>query len=161
MNEAIGDRIRQLINEFADGKNLLFAKKIGINESNIRNYLSGTQPKFDVLSSIVDKFAINSEWLLTGKGSMLKNKEQLQSLLVQPTHSEESVYYKLYKEERSKVEAQAEEIGRLKAMLEGGGEKKLDTFTEKPTTAYSKSTASSAKRENYPAGSANVPSGTK
>lgn len=46
---------------------------IGTNEANIRNYLAGKQPKFDTLSAIVEKFEINAEWLLAGKGEMLKS----------------------------------------------------------------------------------------
>lgn len=68
---AISERIQMLITEFCDGKNLPFAKAIGINESNIRSYIAGTQPRFDVLAAIADKFAINCEWLLTGRGEML------------------------------------------------------------------------------------------
>mgnify|MGYP000426009979 CR=1 FL=1 len=59
-----------LIQEFSNGVNSQFAKLIGVNESNIRSYLAGTQPKFDVLSAIAGKLAINCEWLLTGKGKV-------------------------------------------------------------------------------------------
>ena len=68
-----------LIQEFSNGVNSQFAKLIGVNESNIRSYLAGTQPKFDVLSAIAGKLAINCEWLLTGKGNMLKEQEQQNS----------------------------------------------------------------------------------
>ncbi|MBA4500499.1 S24 family peptidase [Bacteroides fragilis] len=68
----ISGRIQMLINEFCNGKNSLFANRLGVNESNIRSYLSGTLPKFDILSVIAEKFAINCEWLLTGKGEMIK-----------------------------------------------------------------------------------------
>lgn len=75
----ISDRIQMLIQEFSNGVNSQFAKLIGVNESNIRSYLAGTQPKFDVLSAIAGKLAINCEWLLTGKGNMLKEQEQQNS----------------------------------------------------------------------------------
>lgn len=69
----ISDRIQMLIQEFSNGVNSQFAKLIGINESNIRSYIAGTQPKFDVLSTIAKNLAVNCEWLLTGKGSMMKD----------------------------------------------------------------------------------------
>ena len=72
MNTTISERIQALIDAFCNGKNSQFAKAIGVAESNIRSYLSGTQPKFDVLSNIAIRFAINCEWLLTGSGKMLK-----------------------------------------------------------------------------------------
>lgn len=73
-NTTISERIQALIDAFCNGKNSQFAKVIGVAESNIRSYLSGTQPKFDVLSNIASKFAINCEWLLTGNGKMLKEE---------------------------------------------------------------------------------------
>lgn len=72
---SISERIQALIDRFCNGKNSQFAKTIGVAESNIRSYLSGTQPKFDVLSNIAIKFAINCEWLLTGKGDMLNSPD--------------------------------------------------------------------------------------
>lgn len=72
---AISERIQMLITEFCDGKNLPFAKAIGVNESNIRSYIAGTQPRFDVLAAIADKFAVNCEWLLTGRGEMAKTNQ--------------------------------------------------------------------------------------
>ena len=72
---AISERIQMLITEFCDGKNLPFAKAIGVNESNIRSYIAGTQPRFDVLAAIAEKFAINCEWLLTGRGEMTKTNQ--------------------------------------------------------------------------------------
>lgn len=72
-NTSISERIQALINAFCNGKNSQFAKIIGVAESNIRSYLAGTQPKFDILSTIAKTFAINCEWLLTGEGDMLKS----------------------------------------------------------------------------------------
>ena len=47
---------------------------VGTSEANIRNYIDGRQPKFDFLSSVAQNFEINFEWLLTGKGEMLYEK---------------------------------------------------------------------------------------
>lgn len=71
MEQSIGDRIKLLVQRFG-GSNLQFANILGVNESNIRNYISGTQPKFDILQSIVQKFEVNAEWLLTGEGDITK-----------------------------------------------------------------------------------------
>lgn len=45
--EKIGERIQQLVNAVADGKNTIFAAKLGINEANVRSYIRGTLPKAD------------------------------------------------------------------------------------------------------------------
>ena len=96
---AISERIQMLITEFCDGKNLPFAKAIGINESNIRSYIAGTQPRFDVLAAIADKFAVNCEWLLTGRGEMTKTNQST------PV------------EHMQTIKEQAEEIGILKQTI--------------------------------------------
>jgi len=67
---AINARIQLLIEHYANGNNSRFAGMIGISEANVRNYLKGTQPKFDFIAAIAEKFEINYEWLLLGKGTM-------------------------------------------------------------------------------------------
>ena len=68
----INERIKSLVDYFSKGNNSDFANKIGINEANVRNYIANTEPKFNVLEKIVNNF----EWLLTGKGEMLKKEEE-------------------------------------------------------------------------------------
>ena len=41
MDETIHDRIGALVQEYGDGKNTVFANKIGISEGNIRGYIKG------------------------------------------------------------------------------------------------------------------------
>ncbi|WP_312394701.1 helix-turn-helix domain-containing protein [Chryseobacterium sp.] len=65
-------RIEQLINRFASGNKSVFAKMIDVGESNIRSYLNGTEPKFNVLEKICRALAINAEWLILGVGAMEK-----------------------------------------------------------------------------------------
>lgn len=64
----INFRIKELVDHFSNGNNSDFANKLGVNEANIRNYIAGTEPKFNVLEKIVTTFEVNYEWLLTGKG---------------------------------------------------------------------------------------------
>lgn len=132
---AISERIQMLITEFCDGKNLPFAKAIGINESNIRSYIAGTQPRFDVLAAIADKFAVNCEWLLTGRGEMIKTNqstpvEHMQTGYVSKNKDKEKIdnsqgtppeiFDKLLstiKEQQITIKEQAEEIGILKQTI--------------------------------------------
>ena len=53
-----------------------FAKEIGKSPATITNILKGrNKPSIDVLQSICDRFrVINPEWLLTGVGSMYRQK---------------------------------------------------------------------------------------
>lgn len=74
--KTIHSRIQELVNKFANGKNTLFASLIGTNEANIRGYTKKVIPKQDILERIVRSFDIDSRWLLTGEGQMLKKKVQ-------------------------------------------------------------------------------------
>lgn len=67
----INFRIKQLVDYFANGNNSVFGNMIGVNESNIRSYINGTEPKFNVIEKICSALAINSEWLVLGVGEML------------------------------------------------------------------------------------------
>ena len=49
------DRLRQMIEYYANKTNIIFAKKIGIGESNIRSWLSGTLPKLDAIEKIASE----------------------------------------------------------------------------------------------------------
>ena len=121
---AISERIQMLITEFCDGKNLPFAKAIGVNESNIRSYIAGTQPRFDVLAAIADKFAINCEWLLTGRGEMTKTNQPTSTEYTQTScvskNKDREIFDKLLstiKEQQMTIKEQAEEIGILKQTI--------------------------------------------
>ncbi|WP_312078422.1 S24 family peptidase [Chryseobacterium sp.] len=76
----INSRIKHLINHFAGGNNSKFAEMIEVGESNVRSYINGTEPKFNVLQKMCRLLAINSEWLIMGvepmeKQSLLSVKE--------------------------------------------------------------------------------------
>ena len=77
---AINERIKIIVDKFANGKNTELARILSTSEANIRNYTSNVMPKFDILSKIVTSFDISPEWLLTGKGNMLREQtEQTES----------------------------------------------------------------------------------
>lgn len=73
----INERISYLIDFKANKNKKKFAEMIGFAPQVISNIVSGrkSKPSFDVLNSISSSFVdINSEWLLTGKGEMLKGE---------------------------------------------------------------------------------------
>ena len=77
----INDRILFIIENQLNGNKKKFAEKIGFAPQVIANIVSGrkSKPSFDVLSAIKSSFDdINSEWLLTGNGPMLKQKNVYQ-----------------------------------------------------------------------------------
>lgn len=118
--ETIHDRIKLLVDKFGDGKNTSFASLIGTNEANIRGYTKGIMPKFDFLEKIARSIDINLDWLLTGRGNMLNNIQtitQKDSEPIMTNNGEAIAYYKMYKEKATEVIFLAEEIGRLKELV--------------------------------------------
>jgi len=80
-----------------------FADVIGVQRSSISHILNGrNKPSYDFIIKILERFqGINAEWLLTGKGSMIKSSLSSNipnirqgSLFDQPTKSEEKTNIK-------------------------------------------------------------------
>ena len=67
----IHERIAFCVQKYGEGKNTLFAEKLGVSEGNIRGYIKGVVPKADVLEKIVRTYEISPEWLLTGRGDIV------------------------------------------------------------------------------------------
>lgn len=118
--ETIHDRVKLLVDTFGNGKNTVFASVIGSNEANVRGYTKNIMPKYDFLEKIARNIEVNLDWLLTGRGSMLREEQPVVQVTAAPGISdigEASVYYRMYKEKDEEVKAQAEEIGQLKERL--------------------------------------------
>ncbi len=73
MKSTIHDRISEIVEHFGNGKNTVIASKLGVSEGNIRGYVKNVMPKHDFLEKIVRCFDVDSTWLLTGIGTMLKD----------------------------------------------------------------------------------------
>ncbi|WP_053326901.1 S24 family peptidase [Chryseobacterium gallinarum] len=73
-------RVKNVIDYFCDGNVLRFSKEIGISQPRINRLFtidtrSGKYPlvSFEIIQAIINKFIkIDSEWLIVGKGEMLK-----------------------------------------------------------------------------------------
>ena len=84
------ERILQIIKSINTNQSE-FAKKIGISQSAISQYLAGQSKGLnsDTLLSIVNEFNINPAWLLTGKGEMVisSGPEVNKSTHLQPVYT--------------------------------------------------------------------------
>lgn len=72
----INDRILYIIENKSNRNKKQFAEMINVAPQVIQNIVSGrrNKPSFDILNAIISTFDdINSEWLITGNGEMLKN----------------------------------------------------------------------------------------
>jgi transcriptional regulator with XRE-family HTH domain len=74
MENNISERLNLIIKELGLSVNK-FAESIGESQSLLHNYVHGRSPSVDVIEKIINHYPqIDAEWLLTGKGEMLKNK---------------------------------------------------------------------------------------
>ena len=72
------------------------------------------KPSYDIIKKILLSFdSINAEWLITGKGEMLKNESKEK----QPIPSDRNEYCDLCKEKEKVIAAQQESINLLKEQI--------------------------------------------
>lgn len=120
-NGTIHERIEHLVKTLADGKNTVFAARLGVSEANIRGYIKGVIPKADILEKIVISYDVNAMWLLTGTGlATLPNQpEDVPAPLTgQSALTDVFKTYEPYIQRKdAKIIQQAEEIGRLKERI--------------------------------------------
>lgn len=109
-NETIHERIKRLVDVLADGKNTVFAQRLGISEANVRGYIKGVVPKTDALEKIVRNYDVSAEWLLTGEGDMLRCAPDESHVHAAPPPP-------LVGDMLDRITAQAAEIGRLEERI--------------------------------------------
>jgi hypothetical protein len=68
----INERIEKIAIKYFDGNNSKFAKLLGTNEANIRNYRTKVIPKTDFIIMLNIKLEISFDWVLLGIGDEKK-----------------------------------------------------------------------------------------
>lgn len=120
MNNDVVSRIKELMN-YHSMNSLSFSKELGYKSSEKISRLfrdGGAKPSYDIIYDISNKFEINTDWLVTGRGQMLRNADVEQNPEAQvENNTSELMLLNMYNEEKSKVEAQAEQIGALKQTI--------------------------------------------
>ncbi len=82
----VNDRFKEIINSLYKGNKRAFAQSVGVSATVVENVVGARQgkPSYDVLEKICANANISAEWLLTGRGEMLRNEDkQLATPLVQ------------------------------------------------------------------------------
>src|SRR5699024_4823170 len=114
-------RIGTLVQEYGDGKNTVFANKIGISEGNVRGYIKGIMPKADVLEKIVRTFDVNAMWLLTGIGQMCVSNLDMSTPVFTSDNDRLATVLQQFdvfiQKKDMQIVQQAEEIGRLRERI--------------------------------------------
>lgn len=116
----INERILYLIEFKANNNKKKFAEMIGYAPQVISNIVSGrkTKPSFEVIHSIISSFVdINPDWLLTGKGEMLRTEGSAGPPSADQVEILELLRWKVERleEENKKLK---EQIGSLKSELD-------------------------------------------
>jgi len=116
MNETFFIRLKQFI-DYKEISNNKFAEKIGVSSAQMSHMINGSKFGIDKLLTIISTFPeINSQWLLTGEGKMLKAESKLEGVVEKPPpESIVSVEYleKIIKEQKKEISDLNKEIGRL------------------------------------------------
>lgn len=108
--EAKRQQLKELINYYAGGNNAEFARLMGVSPQGVSTWIS--RGSFDVELIYAKCENISSEWLLTGKGTMLRLASD--TVTQQPLSTEETLL-SFIREKDAKIEEQAKQIGRLEA----------------------------------------------
>ncbi|WP_289663912.1 helix-turn-helix domain-containing protein [Flavobacterium panacagri] len=120
----INERVLLLIENQSNDNKRKFAKSIGYSAQVISNIVSGrkSNPSFEVLFAITKTFVdVNPEWLLTGKGEMLKVPVKAAEEPITSTEKRELDYKVLYEEAKYTIELQKKYIENLELELKNKG----------------------------------------
>lgn len=80
-NTSINNRIQSIINEVYNGNVSKFCREVGVKQPTMNTILGErkSKPSYDILYAILNAITLKSisiEWLITGKGTMLKSESQ-------------------------------------------------------------------------------------
>lgn len=130
------ERILLFLNESKIRKNDFFTDT-GIASSNFKGVAMNSELGSDKIVKILTLYPdLSSDWLLLGREPMLRNAEKKESRQELYTNTNESILYKMYKEEREETGKLKEEIGSLKERIRQleGGDAFVGKFTEASTS---------------------------
>jgi len=120
-NNDIVSRIRQIMNIHSLNA-LTLSKELGYTSSEKISRLfrvKNAKPSYDIIYDIANKFAINVDWFITGRGkidSVLKTKVDSNPSF---NNSKIEVLEKMLIEKDEKIDRLNREVGKLLQMIEG------------------------------------------
>lgn len=125
MNKDVVSRIKEFM-EYKSLNSLMLANELGYKSSEkiSRLFRDGkAKPSYDIIYDISNMFEINVDWLITGRGTMLRNSEIPEESKLGVIHTdsalstEESIIYKMYREKDEENKALIRENGRLEERI--------------------------------------------
>lgn len=75
MQETVNERIRLIAEKLYKNNVNELCRALDIKQATMSNIVAGrmSKPSFEVLAAIIEKSNVSAEWLITGKGEMLKS----------------------------------------------------------------------------------------
>lgn len=72
--ESINERIRYIAEQLYGGNINELCRAIGVKQATMSNIVAGrmSKPSFEVISAIIENTSIDAYWLITGKGTAIK-----------------------------------------------------------------------------------------
>lgn len=122
MNNDIVSRIKEFM-EYKSLNSLTLSNKLGYKSSEKLSRLfrgGNAKPSYEIIYDISNMFEINVDWLITGRGSMLRDSQtpEENKPSTQPISSaEESIIYKMYKEKDEENKVLLKQIGCLEERI--------------------------------------------
>lgn len=144
MEDSVIERIKYIIEQEGETPRS-FASTIKFNYSTLNNYLTGRRVTIDselIRRVILSYDNISAEWLLIGKGPILKS-EALEQVSRWPTSSNSSSIMIPFEEYKKSI-AEKDEVIKDQAHKIGMLEHELQLFTSKKQTALGMENASTA-----------------
>jgi uncharacterized coiled-coil protein SlyX len=117
---SINERFMTIIRELYNGNKRAFSIAIGVTPTVIEVGTRQGKPSFDVLEKVCANANISAEWLMSGRGEMLANKETLppqQPIITDERLVTQGVTPDLITELLNRITEQAAEIGRLNEQI--------------------------------------------
>lgn len=97
------ERLNEILKHFKINASQ-FADQIGVQRASVSHVLSGrNKPGFDFIQKIIETYpSVSAEWLITGKGELLKSRMQRQDLFSE-MEFDESQQIEVGKEAKSSI----------------------------------------------------------
>lgn len=124
--------LKAIVSHYTEGNKARFANLLGVSAQTISAW--GARNTFDSELIYTKCSDISADWLLTGRGSMLRSDQEQpipQPVIQSTPPGEDSFIYSMYKEEKEGKEALIEEIGGLKERIRTL-ESKLQEYEPQP-----------------------------
>lgn len=144
-NVLLSKRLKIILDKLFDGNYSAMSRFLGLSDNGLASYIRGTKqkdgsfrlstPSAEVIANIVDKLEINIEWLVMGKGEMIKHVNHVNEVNEPRSEYNASkeqligIIDSQQRESESQQETIAEQTNIIKTLLKGGNGTAVDVVT--------------------------------